>query len=117
MTNRLLNVKAVLFDFDGTLTQPGALDFSIIRKAIGCPADRPVLEVIENLRDVEHRSRAFPELDRFERACAVKAQPNSGAEDLLLYLMTSPVLFISVPILLDMPLNLSKGQRGIFVTM
>jgi hypothetical protein len=33
----------VLFDFDGTLTHPGALDFAAIKREVGCPADRFVL--------------------------------------------------------------------------
>jgi hydrogenase expression/formation protein HypE len=37
-------IDGVLFDFDGTLTRPGALDFSVIKRAIGCRADTPVLE-------------------------------------------------------------------------
>ena len=28
------NIKAVLFDFDGTLTQPGALDFPAIKRKL-----------------------------------------------------------------------------------
>ena len=27
-----INIKAVLFDFDGTLTQPGAIDFQLIKR-------------------------------------------------------------------------------------
>ena len=30
MINRPFRIKAVLFDFDGTLTKPGALDFPLL---------------------------------------------------------------------------------------
>ena len=50
-TSKPFRAKAVLFDFDGTLTAPGALDFRVIKKEIGCPQDMPVLEFIEELKD------------------------------------------------------------------
>ena len=48
MLHRLHRISAVLFDFDGTLTKPGALNFSQFKKSIGCPVDRPILEFIES---------------------------------------------------------------------
>jgi len=30
-------IKGVLFDFDGTLTIPGAIDFFDIKDSLGCP--------------------------------------------------------------------------------
>ena len=44
-------IKAVIFDFDGTLTKPGTLDFPSFKKSLGCPVDQPTLEYIENLTD------------------------------------------------------------------
>ena len=79
-------IKAVLFDFDGTLTKPGALNFPAFKKSMGCPTDRPVLEYIESLPDPVQRAAALAELDRFEMEAAEKTGPNSGAEDLILYL-------------------------------
>ena len=43
------SIRAVLFDFDGTLTLPGSIDFAGIKKAIRCPGDAPILEFIECL--------------------------------------------------------------------
>ena len=40
-------MKGVLFDFDGTLTQPGAIDFLAIKREIGCPKDTAILEYID----------------------------------------------------------------------
>ncbi|MDF1591431.1 MAG: HAD-IA family hydrolase [Desulfobacterales bacterium] len=80
------HVKAVLFDFDGTLTEPGALNFTRIKKAIGCPADKPILEYIETLKDPHHRREAMDKLVRFEIEGAEKSVPNSGAEETISYL-------------------------------
>jgi hypothetical protein len=42
-------IKGVLFDFDGTLTMPGALDFPAIKREMGCPPDFPILEYLETV--------------------------------------------------------------------
>ncbi len=76
----------MLFDFDGTLTKPGALDFPLLKKTIGCPDERPVLEFIENLPTSFQRDEAFSVLERFEKQAAVSSEPNSGAQDLIHYL-------------------------------
>ena len=41
-------IKAVLLDFDGTLTKPDSLDLSILKETVGCPKDSYLLEYIEN---------------------------------------------------------------------
>jgi len=46
-----MQLKAVIFDFDGTLTKPGSIDFISIRKRIQCPEDQRLLEYINNLND------------------------------------------------------------------
>ena len=86
MLNRPYRIKAVLFDFDGTLTKPGALNFPLLKKTIGCPEDSPVLEFIENLPTSFQRDQAFSILERFEEKAAVSSEPNSGAQDLIHYL-------------------------------
>jgi hydrogenase expression/formation protein HypE len=73
-------VRAVLFDFDGTLTRPGSLDFAAIRRAVGCPAGQPILEFIESLDDEEARRRAFRALDDMELEAARRSVPNDAAE-------------------------------------
>lgn len=75
--------KAVIFDFDGTLTRPGALDFKTFKKTLGCPFDRPVLEFIHALPDPDQRATALEALERFETAGAEASAPNLGAEDLV----------------------------------
>ena len=49
--NKPYRISAVLFDFDGTLTKPDALDFSVIKKTLGCPEEIPALEFIESIPD------------------------------------------------------------------
>jgi len=73
-------VKMVLFDFDGTLTRPGALDFDEIKAAIGCPHEIPVLEFMRGITDPVHRQEVSDILDRFEMKAAEISEPNTGAE-------------------------------------
>ena len=71
-------VKAVLFDFDGTLTKPEALDFPAFKKSVGCPVDQPVLEFIQDLSDPDERNEAFEKLALFETEGAAKTEPNGN---------------------------------------
>jgi hydrogenase expression/formation protein HypE len=86
MAHKDLDIKAFLFDFDGTLTKPGGLDFSIIRSTIGCPEKIPVLEFIRGIQNAGDRERALSELDRFETESAKSAFPNLDAEWIIRYL-------------------------------
>ncbi len=85
-TYRPFYIKAVLFDFDGTLTKPGALDFQLLKKTINCPSDTPVLEFIESLPTRSQRDDASAVLARFEKEAAAISKPNPGAQDLVHYL-------------------------------
>jgi hydrogenase expression/formation protein HypE len=76
-------LRAVLFDFDGTLTRPGALDFAAIKRELGCPADRYILEWIAALPVDAQRAAALAALETFELAAAAKSAPNEGAEELV----------------------------------
>jgi hydrogenase expression/formation protein HypE len=73
-------LRAVLFDFDGTLTRPGAIDFCALRRQVGCPPGTPVLEYIARLPDARLRRDACERLERFERLAADLSVPNQGAE-------------------------------------
>jgi len=77
---RPFQAQAVLFDFDGTLTDPGALDWGALKERLGCPLDRPVLEFIEGLSDEVRRREARAALDHFEALGAGASQPANGAE-------------------------------------
>ena len=80
-------IRAVLFDFDGTLTEPGSLDFGVIRDAVGCPKGRPVLEFINSMASQAERDEAFKILDAFEDEAARQSRPNAGAEEVLEFLL------------------------------
>jgi len=76
-------IQAVLFDFDGTLTFPGALDFPKIKETIGCPPDSPILEFIDSLENEREQSGAREILDAFELKAAAVSRPGRGCETLL----------------------------------
>jgi len=89
--------KAVLFDFDGTLTEPGTIDFAVIKTALGCPIETPILEYIAALPDLDQRKNAIAALDTFETEAAERSMPNAGAESLLAHIkdLELPVGLIS----------------------
>jgi hydrogenase expression/formation protein HypE len=73
-------IRAVLFDFDGTLTRPEAIDFAALRALIQVPAGTPILEYIQALPSAEEQARRLRILEDFEAAAARKSVPNAGAE-------------------------------------
>jgi HAD superfamily hydrolase (TIGR01509 family) len=76
-------IEAVLFDFDGTLTEPGALDFKVIKDEIGCPSHLPVLEFIAKIVDPKERATATTRLEQFEADGAAQSRPNPGSVELI----------------------------------
>jgi hydrogenase expression/formation protein HypE len=76
-------IRAVLFDFDGTLTRPEAIDFDALRALLGCPAGTAILEYIDSLPTEAARREAHRTLDGFEKAAARASVPNNGAEELI----------------------------------
>ena len=80
MSERGFRIDAVLLDFDGTLTEPGALSFPTIREAIDCPPGRPILEFLAALPDPADRERRTGILESFELEAAAASKPNRGAE-------------------------------------
>lgn len=86
MGNTERRIRAVLFDFDGTLTHGGVLDFTLVHEAIGCPIGMSVLEYIESLSEEKYRFSAERTLKKFEHEGAEQSVPNSGALELLRFL-------------------------------
>jgi HAD superfamily hydrolase (TIGR01509 family) len=74
-------IDAVLFDFDGTLTRPGVLDFDLIRREIGCPPHEGILKFVESRKTAEERARAEEILLVHERRAAAESLPNDAAEE------------------------------------
>jgi hydrogenase expression/formation protein HypE len=79
-------IEAVLFDFDGTLTHPGSIEFDVIRDAIRCPRRIPILEHIAALPTSVEREAATSILHEFEAQAARRSFPNEGAEEIILFL-------------------------------
>jgi len=75
-------IKGVLFDFDGTLTIPGAINFFEIKDYLGCPRETPVLEFIKTLNKDEQQ-KAYNYLDRCEEEAARVSLPAPGAETVI----------------------------------
>jgi HAD superfamily hydrolase (TIGR01549 family) len=81
-------IRAVLFDFDGTLTKPDSLDLSVLKETVGCPKDSYLLEYIQGLSDPGKQKQAYAALEDYEMQSAAGAEPNTGAEDLVGYLQS-----------------------------
>jgi len=75
-------IKGILFDFDGTLTIPGAIDFFEIKNYLGCPRETPVLEFIKTLNKDEQQE-AYIYLNRCEEEAALVSFPAPGAETVI----------------------------------
>ena len=71
-------IKAVLFDFDGKLTKPEALELPEFKKAIRCPAHQPILEFIANLPSRKEQEESFRILHQFEFDAARFPSPTQG---------------------------------------
>lgn len=79
-------VRAILFDFDGTLTHPDSLDLRAFARKVGCPDDQPLLEWIASKPDQAERTRLNLLLVQFEDEAAASSRPNQGAEQAVLEL-------------------------------
>jgi HAD superfamily hydrolase (TIGR01549 family) len=77
-----MQVKAVIFDLDGTITRP-YLDFNTMRKEMGLDADDgPVLEAMENMTP-QRRRIAEEILHLHETQAVTGSQLNTGAKETL----------------------------------
>jgi HAD superfamily hydrolase (TIGR01509 family) len=75
-------IMGILFDFDGTLTYPGALDFPSIKRELNCPEEMPILEYLET-QNPARRSTLLKILESREEQAAEESSPNTGAEKCL----------------------------------
>ncbi len=77
-----MKIKAVIFDLDGTITEP-YLDFNVIREEMGLAKDSgPILETLSSLDEEERRFREGI-LDHHERKAAEESKLNPGAKEIL----------------------------------
>ena len=85
-------IMGILFDFDGTLTYPGALDFPAIKREMNCPEQMPILEYLET-QNPARRSALLKILESREEQAAEESFPNIGAEKCLSILKQKRLLF------------------------
>lgn len=77
-----MSIKAVIFDLDGTLTQP-YLDFDVIRDEMGLSKDSgPIWEAMEKMSD-SRRRKAEILLHLHEQRAVVESRLNPGAKETL----------------------------------
>lgn len=77
-----MSIKAVIFDLDGTITQP-YFDFDAIREEMGLDKDSgPILEIMETM-SVEQRRRVEEILHYHEQMAVTRSRLNPGAEKTL----------------------------------
>jgi HAD superfamily hydrolase (TIGR01549 family) len=77
-----MRIKAVIFDLDGTITQP-FFDFDAIRKEMGYPPDAgPILELMEKMTAGE-RDEAERILLAHEEKAVAESTLNPGAKETL----------------------------------
>ena len=73
--------RALLFDMDGTLTEP-ALDYPAIKAAMGIPLMRPILEALAEMSP-ENRTAAEKILHEYEDRAATESKLNRGCDRLI----------------------------------
>ncbi|GAJ08386.1 unnamed protein product [marine sediment metagenome] len=79
---QVMSIKAVIFDLDGTITQP-YFDFDAIREEMGLERDSgPVLESMEKMTP-QQRQRAEEILHFHERRAVTESRLNAGAKQTL----------------------------------
>ena len=77
--NDIMSIKAVIFDLDGTITQP-FFDFDAIREEMGLDRNSgPVLEAMEKMTP-QQRQRAEEILHFHERRAVIESVLNAGAK-------------------------------------
>ena len=77
-----MSIKAVIFDLDGTITQP-YFDFDAIREEMGLERDSgPVLESMEKMTP-QQRQHAEKILHFHERRAVIESRLNAGAKQTL----------------------------------
>ncbi|HEX42892.1 MAG TPA: HAD family hydrolase [Phycisphaerales bacterium] len=77
-----MGIRAVIFDLDGTITEP-YFDFDAIREEIGLPRNGgPILEAMRDMDEAQRRS-AEAVLHRHEQLALEQSRLNPGARETL----------------------------------
>ena len=90
-------LRAVVFDLDGTLTAPGAIDFARLRSRLGMPARHPDILQWCHSQPPHERPSLLRIVAEEEEAGLDNLQLNAGAEPLFSFLAArTPRLFSGV---------------------
>jgi len=85
-----MSIKAVIFDLDGTITQP-YFDFDTIREEMGLPKDSgPVWEAMQKMTP-QQRQRAEKILHYHEQQAVIESKLNPGAKQTIKALQTAGI--------------------------
>ena len=84
-----MSIKTVIFDLDGTITEP-VLDFDLIRREMGIKQEISILEAMELMTESE-RLAAMEVLERHEDHAAEISTLNIGAKETLEKLRNSSI--------------------------
>ena len=74
-------IEGVVFDFDGTLTKPGSIDFAAVHRAVGCPRETGLLEFLAAIDDPDQRAQKEAVLMAAEMEAAERCEPNPGLKE------------------------------------
>ena len=74
-------VKSVIFDMDGTITEPN-IDFLELRRRIGCTPERGILDFLENT-DEETARKGWDILLEVETGASRESKLNDGIREVL----------------------------------
>ena len=85
-----MSIKAVIFDLDGTITQP-FFDFDAIREEMGLAKDSgPILETMKNMSP-QQRENAEKILHYHEQKAVTESKLNDGAKETLQKLLKAGI--------------------------
>ena len=84
-------IEGVVFDFDGTLTKPGSIDFAAVHRAVGCPRETGLLEFLAAIDDPDKRAQKEAVLIAAEMEGAERCEPNPGLKEVVALLREAGV--------------------------
>lgn len=86
MTDKAINIKAVVLRFEGILVPSDDETVMSIKKAIGCPAECSILEFIRSLQGSSRQKKILTDLETLEIEAAAKTTAMADAETMIRYL-------------------------------
>ncbi len=85
----MTKIRAVVFDFDGTITRP-YFDFGLIKDEIGMPRDQLILEYVRD-KDEDFKKRVDEILYKWELKAARESELNDHVSEVLEFLQKNGI--------------------------